>query len=206
MSYNNHQDALPFDPNPAYHAGAYPGFALPGAPAILVENVAEILEPIRQELRHMTEAIEGGLETSRGVAETMKELRDRIESLEAAVQKLRVDPYAGSDADDEDEGRRSSKRGSKKQVEGNAPPPEQRERMVPIVRKAVYSGCEVSDMKELKEGLPDEELKQRIAEDPALPWRPDWEKSYKHPDNTFWVNNIVSTSLLPFAKWCSPGA
>ncbi|KDN46957.1 hypothetical protein RSAG8_04034, partial [Rhizoctonia solani AG-8 WAC10335] len=171
-----------------------------GPPAVLVGNVADILEPMRQELQRMVETMKGVSEASQGVVETVKKLDDRIHSLEAIVQKLNL--HAGSDADDEgEEGPRQVKRvrrtrEPKKQIEGKVPPSNQRELMFPIVRKALYpTGCEVSDMKELKEGLSSEELKKRITEDPAEPWRPDFLKSHKHADNAFWLDKVMTTVL-----------
>ncbi|EUC58639.1 hypothetical protein RSOL_269840, partial [Rhizoctonia solani AG-3 Rhs1AP] len=226
MSDTTHRNGIPVDPALAFHAGAY-GFVPPGAPfpplgapipppgapippgapmsfgppAVLLDNVLGALEPIRQEFQHVVETMKGVSEANNEMAASVKELTNRIQSLEATVQKL--DLHTGSDADDEEEDgeqprpakRQRGSKEPKKQTEGKSPPSEQRELMFPIVRKALYSGCGVSDMKELKEGLSGEELKTRITEDPASPWRPDFLKPLKDPDNSFWLEKIIAAVL-----------
>ncbi|CAE6412069.1 unnamed protein product [Rhizoctonia solani] len=191
---------LPPPPNAPFEN---PHLSMPmGPPAVLVENVCKVLEPLQEEIRHMASIMTGISKTTCDTSKTIHELSEQIKSLEVAVKKL--DPSAGSDGDDEGLGgaqgevqRPPKKRArSSKETSANEPTKGQRTVMFSVVRKALYSGCEVEDMNGLKEGLTGDELAKRIADDPPEPWLPDFRISYKHKDNEFWVDKkIIPTAL-----------
>lgn len=70
-----------------------------------------------------------------------------------------------------------------------------------IVRRILYDGCKVSKLEDLKKGLTDEELKQRITQDTEEPWRPDFFAAVGDKRNQFWVDKILGESLKDAEVW-----
>ncbi|KAG8730876.1 hypothetical protein FRC11_005591 [Ceratobasidium sp. 423] len=216
MSHNNQYDVLPFNPNLAYLPQAHPGLPPPGTPfenlhppvpmgppAVLVKDVAKVLELLQGELGCVVTITTDLLETTHELSETIQELSGQVKSLEEAVQKL--NPSARDDTDDEGSDGEEGKEqphpckcpwSLKETAVVKQPTKGERGIMFLIIQKALYSGCEVPDMNGLKEGLTGNELVKRIAKDPALPWLPNFRLSSKHEDNAFWVNkNIIPMAL-----------
>ncbi|EUC57275.1 hypothetical protein RSOL_216210, partial [Rhizoctonia solani AG-3 Rhs1AP] len=114
-----------------------------GPPAVLVENVAEALKPLQEELGKMVAAVADiWEETTRELTESIHELGGRIESLKIVAKK--IDTGAG-DGDDEGPGgvhadvqqRRKKRRRGSKVTTANAPTKSQRSTMFSIVRKSL---------------------------------------------------------------------
>lgn len=63
------------------------------------------------------------------------------------------------------------------------------------MRRVLTKGCGIERLKHAQLGLTDEELQERIATNPGLPWRPDFLKSVDDPANTFWVGKILGETM-----------
>ncbi|KAG9082076.1 hypothetical protein FRC06_005254, partial [Ceratobasidium sp. 370] len=64
-----------------------------------------------------------------------------------------------------------------------------------VVRRIIKTGCSIRHLKEAKLSLTDEELEERVTNDPPLPWRPDWLKSIDDSANEFWVDKILGAAI-----------
>ncbi|KAG8715044.1 hypothetical protein FRC09_016975 [Ceratobasidium sp. 395] len=64
-----------------------------------------------------------------------------------------------------------------------------------IVRRVIKDGCKIAHLKDAKLGLDEEELQDRIDNDPELPWRPDFLKSMSDALNKFWVDKILDATM-----------
>ncbi|CUA70202.1 hypothetical protein RSOLAG22IIIB_00552 [Rhizoctonia solani] len=116
MSHNIQYARFPIDPDLGYPPPPQPGLPPPpgapfvtqhppipmGPPAVLGENVAEILKPLQEELGRMAAAIASISETTHGLTKSIHELGERFKVVEAAAKK--PDSGAGSDGDDEGPG------------------------------------------------------------------------------------------------------
>ncbi|KAG8723042.1 hypothetical protein FRC09_004983 [Ceratobasidium sp. 395] len=59
----------------------------------------------------------------------------------------------------------------------------------------ITSGCKIKRLKNAQFGLINEELQDRIADDPPLPWRSGLIKVMDDSDNEFWVKNILYAAM-----------
>ncbi|KAG8693455.1 hypothetical protein FRC09_010493 [Ceratobasidium sp. 395] len=91
----------------------------------------------------------------------------------------------------------SNTRGSRRRRESAIPKPDNKSarEMQDIVRRIIKGGCRIKHLRNAQLGLSDEELKDRIANDPDLPWRPDFMKLIDNPDNQFWVKKILDATM-----------
>ncbi|KAG9121153.1 hypothetical protein FRC07_003016 [Ceratobasidium sp. 392] len=55
--------------------------------------------------------------------------------------------------------------------------------------------CEIAHLKDAKLPLSNKELQECIANQPDLPWHPDFLKSIKYPANKFWVDKILEATM-----------
>ncbi|KAG8699105.1 hypothetical protein FRC08_005503 [Ceratobasidium sp. 394] len=67
--------------------------------------------------------------------------------------------------------------------------------MQKVVRRIIKTGCGLKNLKDAKPGLSHEELQERIANNPALPWRPDWLKLIDDEANKYWVDKILDATM-----------
>ncbi|KAG9091543.1 hypothetical protein FRC06_000522 [Ceratobasidium sp. 370] len=140
-------------------------------PVVLVDHLAEALEPLFEEIIGNTEAIKNSPRASTNSTIAYKPLSWRLDPTQgtrATATVPRGPPHLTGDL--------------KSNLQG-------------IVRRTVYNGCAVDHMKDFQLGLSDGELRRRQEEDPDEPWRPDFLKSIDDPANDFWVSKILATAL-----------
>ncbi|EUC59248.1 hypothetical protein RSOL_305030, partial [Rhizoctonia solani AG-3 Rhs1AP] len=99
MSHSHHVNQFLVDPNLAYqpHPGLPPPPGMPfegthplmpmGPPAVLVDNVVEILKPLQEEVERVGKVLTDISDTTFDTSETVHELSERMKSLEIAVKK-----------------------------------------------------------------------------------------------------------------------
>ncbi|KAG9088270.1 hypothetical protein FS749_002277 [Ceratobasidium sp. UAMH 11750] len=87
----------------------------------------------------------------------------------------------------------SGRTGSRQKKGSDVPQPDKMAEnlMQNVVRRVLKSGCRIEHLNQAQLGLPEDELKDRIENDPPLPWRPDFLKSVNDRDNEFWVKKIL---------------
>ncbi|KAG9122210.1 hypothetical protein FRC07_001517 [Ceratobasidium sp. 392] len=68
-------------------------------------------------------------------------------------------------------------------------------KMQAVVRGIITSGCKIKNLKNAQLRLTNEELQDRIANDPPLPWRPNFIKMMDDSDNEFWVKKILDATM-----------
>ncbi|KAG8713701.1 hypothetical protein FRC08_012921, partial [Ceratobasidium sp. 394] len=61
--------------------------------------------------------------------------------------------------------------------------------------------CHIEHLNQAQLSLPQDELKDRIENDPPLPWHPDFLKSVNDLDNEFWVKKILNIRKNPLSEF-----
>ncbi|KAG9075790.1 hypothetical protein FRC06_009886, partial [Ceratobasidium sp. 370] len=157
-------------------------------PVVLVDHLAEALEPLFEEIIGNTEAI-------KILTKGINKLDNRLEAVELAIRSDSGDEGNGGQQSHRPSGSKSKKHPQTVPRGPPRPTGDLKSNLQGVVRRTIYNGCAVDHMKDFQLGLSDGELRRRQEEDPDEPWHPDFLKSIDDPANDFWVSKILVTAL-----------